>query len=611
MKNGKPEVSDVINMRDKTKEYYQDVHKEFETDDKYHELDFLELLGLPKELAPDGIVLPTARMLIDLYTDHVDLANARVSINKKGVTGESSDEAELLRKFGLGLLYRTNIESDVNPFRMAAKHQGLYGLGVLKTVWDADKWPSKPEQKDGEGDKEYAERIDEFRSTRNSQLPVAIQSVNPRNIYPDYSYGGRQFVIEVQEKVCFDVMEKYPKWGNPQGRKVGDKVTLTSFWTNTWRCELADDEPILPVKGGVAKHNYGFIPYVLIDSGLGNISYDADPVKRYVGIIRYLRQMFISESRNYSLRDITCKKGALPWYKITGDNADQISVLSTSYGEAVRFPKDTNIEPMSAGIAPETLLRELDVASSYIAAAAGPKTLQGVGDTGVRSATHAQSLIQAGSTRFKYPSETFGNATAKCLSNAALIHKRVIPDKARMWAKGPTPNDEFDVDIDGKKFKEPITFYVEYAPVSEEEEYRKHNDLINMIKSGLVTLPWARKQIPNIDPQAMEIEDAERKIEDNPNMDAAVWELVMAKKRKELGMPEPVVPTPQAQQNPAPAGMPQQPQGQQQGPPRQVMAPPSPKPMPGSARKLDLQMANIKGQTAPVGQGVGGGGNRR
>ena len=610
MKNGKPSVEDVKRLRDKTKEYYQDVHNEFELDDQYHELDFLSLLGLPKELVKDGIVLPTARMLIDMYTDHVDLANARVSINKKGVTGEASDEAELLRKFGLGLLYRTGIESEVSPFRMAAKHQGLYGLGVLKTVWDADRWPDKPEKKDNEGDKEYAERIDEFRQTRNSQLPIVIREVNPRCIYPDYSYGGRQFVIEVQEKVCFDVMEKYKKWSNPKGRAIDEKVTLTSFWTNEYRCELADDEPILQVKGGVAKHNYGFIPYVLIDSGLGNTSYDADPVKRYVGIIRYLRQMFISESRNYSLRDITCKKGALPWYTLEGDagtDTTGISILATQYGEAQPLPPGVKLKQQQPAIAPETLLRELDVAASYIAAAAGPKSLQGVGETGVRSATHAQSLMQAGSTRFQYPSESFAYATAKCLSNAALIHKRVIPGAARMWAR--TPTDEFDIEIDGKKFKEPITFYVEYAPTSEEEEYRKHDDLERMFKSGLVTKEWARKQLPNIDPEAMSIQEAEEQIELNPNMQGAVMELAMSLWRREHGIPEP--PPMMPQMLPAGATQPPMPQQGTTEPGRSVIAPASPKPIPGSPRAMELQNKSLRSPNSMTQQGVGGGGNRR
>ncbi|MFA5377162.1 MAG: hypothetical protein WC455_15530 [Dehalococcoidia bacterium] len=609
MKNGKPDVADVIRLRDKTKEYYQDVHREFETDDTYHELDFLNLLGLPKELAPDGIVLPTARMLIDLYTDHVDLSNARVFINKKGVTGESSDEAESLRKFGLGLLYRTGIESDVNPFRMAAKHQGLYGLGVLKTVWDKDRCPLAPQQKDGEGDGEFASRTDEWRNGKDSHLPIVIQAINPRNIYPDYSYGGRQFIIEVQEKVCFDVMEKYKSWSNPKGRKIDEKVTLTSFWTNTWRCELADDEPILPVKGGVAKHNYGFIPYVLIDSGLGNISSDADPVKRYVGILRHLRQMFISESRNYSLRDITCKKGSLPWYKVTGKNADQISAIANKYGEATPFPPDTDIEAMSPAIASETLLKQAGVAADYIAAMAGPRSLQGVGESGVRSATHAQTLISSASTRFQYPSESFRNATAKVLSNAALIQKRVIPEGVRMWAR--TPTDEFDIPTDGKKFKEPITFYVEYAPVSEEEEYRKHDDLERLFKSGMVTKQWARKQLSNIDPQAMSIEEAEETIELNPNMQRAIMELAMSLWRQKYGLPEPI-PEPMPQPiTPAGATQPPMPQQGTAEPGRSVIAPASPKPVPGSPRAMELQNKNMRSQNSMTMQGVGGGGNRR
>jgi hypothetical protein len=215
-----------------------------------------------------------------------------------------------------------------------------------------------------------------------------------------------------------------------------------------------------------------------------------------------------------------------------------------------------------------------------------------------------------GESHYKYPSESFSTGTAKMLSNCARIYKNVIPDGSmRMWAKGLSPADEFDVEIDPKKWKEPLVYYVDFAPISEEEEYRKHDDLERMFKSGLVTKDWARKQLSNIDPVTMEIEDAEEQIEMNPNMQGAVMELAMSIWRKDHGIPEP--PPMMPQMTPVGAAQPPMPQQGTNEPGRSVVAPASPKPIPGSPRAMELQNKSLRSPNSMTMQGQGGGGNRR
>ena len=67
------------------------------------------------------------------------------------------------------------------------------------------------------------------------------------------------------------------------------------------------------------KHNYGFLPYVEIDSGLGNQSIDGDVEMRWVGLLRYMSGILKSQSRNYSISDIMNMKGPWPWYGASDD----------------------------------------------------------------------------------------------------------------------------------------------------------------------------------------------------------------------------------------------------------------------------------------------------
>lgn len=607
-------VDEVIYLRDKLKEDYKKLHDKFEEDDKFHELDFRELLGVPNDFITDATVLPTGRQLVDFYTDHVDLANARVRVAQKSTdpddpkAAEKAEEAaETEVKFGSGMLYRASVEDDVSQPRIAAKHQGLYGLGCVKTVYDADRWLLKPEQTAKQSEAEYNEIIDEWRHSRDSSMPIVNLAINPRNLYPDPSYGGRGFFIEVQEKVMLNVRDRYPKWSNPKGRQIGERVVLTSYWDMNWRVELADDEPILQIRGGVAPNFYGCMPYVMIESGLGNLSYDADLVKRYVGIIRYLKGVLISESRNFSIYDVAMKLGALPWYTGEGDNVDQLPPGKPSYGDIYKLPAGVKLVKQTPDLAPDAVMRQVETINSIIMAFAAPRATQGLGETGVRSAAHARTLADLGGVRFQYPSESFRNKMAKVLSNDALIYKNIVPDNLRFWSR--TPTDEFDMVIDKKKLKPPFTYYIEFAPTSEEKEYTKHDDLIRLYKEGVVNVDWVRKQMSNVDWKAMKVADAKQLISQDPaiqgplsQMRGAMMQDAIERKMAEAGIKA---------QPPQGAGMPMQP-GQEQGggPGRPVVASSTPKAMPGSTVAIENNLAGLRGPST-TDQGRGGGGNNR
>ena len=161
---GKPSLEELLALEQTTSKYWADVHSRFEDDERYYELEFAQELKLPVEFSASGFILPTARDHIDSYADHIDIANARVKVNKLSTSDIDDDRAEMMRKFYTGLIYRTNVESDISPWRVGAKYYPLYGMVVWKTVWDADRWPDKPRQKIGEQDTDYAIRVDEWRN---------------------------------------------------------------------------------------------------------------------------------------------------------------------------------------------------------------------------------------------------------------------------------------------------------------------------------------------------------------------------------------------------------------------------------------------------------------
>jgi len=95
-------------------------------------------------------------------------------------------------------------------------------------------------------------------------------------------------------------------------------------------------------------------------------------------------------------------------------------------------------------------------------------------------------------------------STAKVMSNCTKIAERVVPEDFHIWAKAP--DEEFDFRIDRSKIKHHYTTFVEFTPVSPEEEARRHADMINLVKAEVMSPSTGRRRyLSHIDPEAEDI----------------------------------------------------------------------------------------------------------
>jgi hypothetical protein len=500
----KPNPDEILELYAQTDKVYEDsgIRDEWDLDEKFYECDIEEFLGIPKEFKAEATALPTPRDFIDTAVDHTNVFNPVVKVPSTltGNPRRSEADANLLEHFALGVLYRNNVEQSIAPLRVSCKHLYVNGLGILKDIYNADRYVDKPERNLDESEGVYGDRIDEWRANHHDMMPIIIQAIHPYNVMLDQFENGGLYVFETKDTLVYNVKEKYPRWSNPLGKGLTKTVTQKSFWTKDYRCEFYDDEPVL--RTPVTKHTYGFIPYVPIDSGLGNISRDNNLKKRYVGLLRYCRGLIVSESRNYSNGDIVMKRGAFPMFTIDVPEGTVLpGKINLHYGERVDLPEGAKMNVLSSMVPPQELLQWMGITSTLLDSRA-PRALRGLPEQGVRSGAHQNSLANQASAMYRYSNEAYKNGVSKLLSNCARIMKNVVPGDINVWAK--TPVDEFDIEITKDTLKEPFTFYVDFNTMSDDEDYQKHVDLVQTVKGLSLPPSWAWGQMDNVDQKAME-----------------------------------------------------------------------------------------------------------
>jgi len=491
----------------------------FDLDDVYYELLFRDQLGLPEEYKEDGVVLPTARDIVDAGTNHISTIFARFLRPMRGTGPEAQEQAEMLRKFDTAMFYRTKIESSISPWRVAGRHGCTYGMWCFESLYDPSKVPDEPEREKGESEEDFTDRMDIYNGELYDALPIVIRAVHPRNVFPDPS---GEFVIIEEPKTLPQAKAEWPniltqlmisgivRGGVTTG--TANDATQVSYFDKSYRAIYVNGVPALAAADseGVIEHDYGCIPYVIGYSGLGNADKSAKPEKQAVGLIRYLRPLLRSESFAYSVYNIVLKQHSWPITFVSGPGAAAIAHIKLKFGKIYEKPPGVTIEDYVKSPPPEMVMAHMQYTNAVLSASGAPRSIRGLPESGVRSGTDRAQIMNKATLKYDSILEQMQLCTAKVMSICTKIAERVVPADFHLWAKAP--DEEFDFRIDRAKIKHHYTTFVEFTPVSPEEEARRHADMENLVKTGILSSSTARRRyLTHIDPEAEDIKvEAER-----------------------------------------------------------------------------------------------------
>ncbi len=528
----KPTKKWIFDQLTSLKTLYSARNIQFDLDDLYYELLFRDQLGLPQEYVEEGVVLPTARDIVDAGTNHVSTIFARFSRPMRGMDSEAIEQAEMLRKFDTAMFYRTKIESSISPWRVASRHGCTYGMWCLESLYDPNKVPDEPEQRAGESDRDFDERMDIYNGELYDALPIVIRAVHPRNVFQD---PNGEFMIIEETKTQMQAKAEWPNLalqlmvsGIIQGFSVGvNDAVQVSYFDKHYRAIYVNSVPAIKAANaeGVIEHDYGHVPYVVGFSGLGNMDKSNRPEKQAVGLIRYLRALLRSESFAYSVYNIVLKAHSWPITFVSGPGASAIANIKLKFGKIYEKPPGVTIEEYVQSPPPEMVMQHMTYTNSVLSASGAPRSVRGLPEAGVRSGTDRAQIINKAQLKYNSILEQMQLSTAKVMSNCTKIAERVVPVDFHMWAKAP--DEEFDFRVDRAKIKHHYTTFVEFTPVSPEEEARRHADMINMVKSGVMTMSTARRRyLSHIDHVAEDIRSEAEKLRNSEPVQQVMSQMV-------------------------------------------------------------------------------------
>lgn len=496
-------IDELKDLKTATATHYSKLHEEFKHDESYYDLNFKDALRLPKNVSAEGVVLPTAREVVDTAVDHVAPGFRRINVPKRSDTPTATEQAHKLKRFYEALL--TNFENigPTNPYRDSDKHLGIYGLSIYKLQFDPLKWPKEPVRAKFKSDAEFAEAHEEWKFSRAEQIPFRLEVLNPIHVLFDPYSDDPQWVIEVGKKHVCQVREDFPHWPNDNNRKDYDQVEVLEWWNNKERAVIADGQAALKSRdgSGIVKHKQRVHPYIIGSSGYGYIDSENKPEKRYVGFLRHIRAMLEAESRNYSIMDIVLKAGAWPIRVAKGQRANEMPSIKLEYGQIHPLPDGVEVDTLTPDIPSQTIADFMNLTNGIISGATAPRVVRGLHQPGISSGFDRQLAL--GEARLRYGSlvDAQKKMMTEICRKAAIIGEALV-DGPISLSIGATQGDFMSINLK-TEVKGHYAVAVDINVMEPEDEVRKHQDGMNMVNSGVMSpQEFIRKYRPEVDPDS-------------------------------------------------------------------------------------------------------------
>lgn len=427
-----PRLEWVLALKHDYQEYYRPFHDQCRAEEDY----YFQRYTPP---TPDGFkpVIPaTARAIVDVATDHVDVDN--ISIDVPPPSQRAKARAERQKKFLEG--FWLNVKKPVK--RTAVKHAFTYGVAFLKIMWDADRWPDMPTFDRYDGDEDaYREALRDFMDARGIAFPFALVNVNPKHLLWDDSRTRIKWCIEFYEYQVRDLRRRYPEWATTKAD--GDMATWMEYWDEEWFGYIVDNEWV----EGPHRHGYGFNSYVQLLPSRALDWGDGPPQERFQGILYPVHNLLDEEAHLATMYSAIIRQFAWPALDFTGPKAqaDAAAADYELFGAKNVVPTGVVVSQSPRIAPPQEVMSELAQVQTMIEEATFPNVVRGIRPKGVSTGFGVSVLAGMGRLVFQGVASGVGNGFEEINARALLLVQNKA--KGRVTVHGYTDVGALDQTI--------------------------------------------------------------------------------------------------------------------------------------------------------------------
>ena len=338
--------SDVILIRDERKnETFSALHaQQKRADDHFEQVYIVELPDI------DGMHLKRTKAMREKVMAGVQVFMSRIprsEVDPRKPTKDATEQASILETFYNYLLWQHR------PLcRDLYQKQLLRGMAVGK-VWYDDRYQGIDKGKWGKEEK------DNLAYSALERFPIRLSACDPLNCLPSRAMQTYYQPVNMIEDYEMSMSEglylcEMNGWTTKWKKKDDKKVRYTTYYDNDTRLVMLADEVVIE-----GENPLGFVPYVVIPSGLGQESYEGKPEYKYRDIIYQDMEMHELTTMIMSYLHYGFRKNALPQERFQVDDAEEAKAQMDGYTNApdkvallprTITPIDNKTEPINPGI---------------------------------------------------------------------------------------------------------------------------------------------------------------------------------------------------------------------------------------------------------------------
>ena len=376
-------------------------HAELKKDDEYYrgEYGFNIIPDAWNDAAMSPVILSTANDAVENMSDHI-LTSPKIFVPARATTKEQLTEqqvAEAKRRFLESFWHHLAVHGG-DPLLHAKKKLIKDGKAVLKK---SIKWDLLPDLEEGASRAQKRKYQRDMEKATKSQFLWEVKVLPNETVYedPDNPYDP-QYVYEAYDIRIGEAKRLFPEaQGEWTKQNLFDRVAYVEMWTKdkfkVWVAEdLVHD----------TENPYSYIPYVIRDSGWGDVDAENKPEDRYVGLLRNMRPMLDAQARIITGAEAQLRISTFPMVTTTNmpEAEDGELPLEVGPGKVNNKTEEQLIEILPWPQMPDVwqalnkVQAEADRLSKF-------SSLGGVPQKGVDSATEADMNIRNGAAKLTGP----------------------------------------------------------------------------------------------------------------------------------------------------------------------------------------------------------------